>query len=68
MSPLHRVHELRGQDDLAAARAAVMAARPGDASHEVRWVPVDGLDAVDVDAGTVRMVQAAVAALDALSP
>lgn len=35
-------------------------------SDGVRWVPVDDLSAVEVDAGTVRMVRAAVAALDAL--
>ncbi len=35
-------------------------------SDGVRWVPVDDLTTVMVDAGTVRMVRAAVAALDAL--
>lgn len=39
-------------------------------NHEstgVRWVPVDEVGGLDVDAGTVRMVRAAVAALDGLS-
>jgi hypothetical protein len=38
-------------------------------NHEsagIRWVPVDDLRRVDIDAGTIRMVHAAVAVLDAL--
>lgn len=35
-------------------------------SDGVRWVPVDRLDTVDIDAGTVRMVRSAVTALDGL--
>jgi 8-oxo-dGTP pyrophosphatase MutT (NUDIX family) len=35
-------------------------------SDDVRWVPVDDVATEDVDAGTVRMVQAAVRALDEL--
>jgi 8-oxo-dGTP pyrophosphatase MutT (NUDIX family) len=38
-----------------------------DESHGSRWVPVDQVSREDVDAGTVRMVRAAVTALDALS-
>lgn len=37
-------------------------------SDDVRWVPVDDLGLLDVDPGTVRMVAAAVAALDRLEP
>jgi 8-oxo-dGTP pyrophosphatase MutT (NUDIX family) len=36
-------------------------------SDGARWVPVDELASVDVDAGTRRMVRAAVAALDELA-
>jgi hypothetical protein len=35
-------------------------------SEALRWVPVGEVGAIDVDPGTVRMVQAAVAALDEL--
>ncbi len=35
-------------------------------SDGVRWVPVDEIDAADVDPGTIRMVHAAMAALTAL--
>jgi 8-oxo-dGTP pyrophosphatase MutT (NUDIX family) len=35
MSGLYRADELLGPDDLAAARTSVVAARPGDAAHEV---------------------------------
>ena len=42
--------------------------RGNQESEDLRWVTVDELAMLDVDAGTVRMVQAALTALDEVSP
>ena len=43
-------------------------ARGNEESEGLRWVTVDELGALDVDAGTVRMVRAALTALDERAP
>jgi 8-oxo-dGTP pyrophosphatase MutT (NUDIX family) len=72
---VHRFHDARGIDPdhlhldvrhlVLAPEGAV--ATPNHESQGARWVAVDGLAALDVDPGTLRMVAAALRALDRLS-
>ena len=47
---LHRADDLDGADDLAVARAAVLAARPGDATHEANRAQILAFIAAHPDA------------------
>lgn len=71
---VHRFHDARGidPDHLHLDVRHLVLAPPGSVAvtnHEsagARWVPADQVHHDDLDAGTVRMVRAAVAALDRL--
>jgi 8-oxo-dGTP pyrophosphatase MutT (NUDIX family) len=71
---VHTFHDSRGRDPdhlhldvrhLVLAPPAATAV-PNHESEAARWVPIDGLDGIDIDPGTHRMVRAAAAALDEL--
>jgi 8-oxo-dGTP pyrophosphatase MutT (NUDIX family) len=71
---VHTFHDARGSepDHLHLDVRHLVVAPPGATAvtnHEsegARWVPVEGLDRLDLDPGTHRMVQAAVSLLDQL--